>query len=138
MQKHRLRPVDQKGSPEGGSARPPQGFVAQGVNFTRHFVRDRLTRPEATPAAEIGPGSAKVISADGDKAAVYRDHDGTLHAVSAVCTHLGCVIEWNAAETTWDCPCHGSRFDCDGHVIRGPAKRDLESKRIELASAPRT
>jgi Rieske Fe-S protein len=134
MQKHRSRPVDPKGSGEGGPARPPEGFVAQGVNFTKHFVRDRLTKPEATPAAEITPGSARVISADGDKVAAYRDDDGTRHAVAAVCTHMGCVVEWNAAEKTWDCPCHGSRFDYDGHVTQGPAKRDLESKRIEIAT----
>ena len=61
-----------------------------------------------------------------DKVAVYRDEDGTLHERSAVCPHLGCVVQWNAAEKTWDCPCHGSRFDRHGTVINGPANVDLE------------
>ena len=59
------------------------------------------------------------------KVAVYRDDDGLLHNRSAVCTHMGCVVGWNAAEKTWDCPCHGSRFDQLGGVICGPANKDL-------------
>jgi Rieske Fe-S protein len=137
MQKHRSRPADPTAAQEDGPARPPDGFVAQGVNFTKRFVRARITKPEATPVAEIAPGQAKVISADGDKVAAYRDDGGTLHAVSAVCTHMGCVVDWNAGEKTWDCPCHGSRFDFDGHVIRGPAKRELEGKPIEVTSEAR-
>jgi Rieske Fe-S protein len=56
---------------------------------------------------------------------MYRDPAGRLHTLSAVCTHLGCVVRWNSAETTWDCPCHGSRFDVDGNVLAGPATRPL-------------
>jgi Rieske Fe-S protein len=137
MQQHGSRPTEPNAATEGGSTSPPEGFVAQGLNFTKRFVRARLTRPEATPAAEIGPGQAKVISADGDKVAAFRDAGGTLHAVSAVCTHMGCIVEWNPGDETWDCPCHGSRFGLDGHVIRGPAKRDLEAKQIEAATASR-
>lgn len=134
MQKHRSRHADTKASQEGGPAGAPAGVVAQGVNFTKRFVRARLTRPEALAPADIAPGQAVVISADGDRVAAYRDDDGGLHAVSAVCTHMGCVVDWNAGERTWDCACHGSRFDLDGHVIHGPAKRDLEGKRIEAAA----
>ena len=114
---------------------PPEGFLAQGVNFAKHFTRDRLTKPDATPASEIAPGQAKVISVDGARVAAYRDDAGTMHAVSAVCTHLGCVIGWNADERTWDCPCHGSRFDRDGHVIHGPAQRNLDVKEVESAAS---
>ena len=127
------RDVDQA---EGAPARPPEGLVAQGVNFAKRFTRDRLTKPDATPVSEIGPGEAQVIGADGDRVAAYRDTGGTLHAVSAVCTHMGCVVDWNAAEKTWDCPCHGSRFDHDGHVIHGPAHRDLEVKQVSPWVAP--
>ena len=131
MKKHtsQSRPVDQEGVP----ARPPAGFVAQGVNFAKRFTRDRLTKPEATPASEIEPGQAKVIGVDGDKVGAYRDAEGALHAVSAICTHRGCVVDWNAVDKSWDCPCHGSRFDYDGHVLQGPAQRELEAKRIEAA-----
>jgi Rieske Fe-S protein len=119
---------------EGAPPRPPEGFVAQGVNFARRFTRARLTRPEDTPVSEIAPGQARVIGVDGARVAVYRDDAGGLHSVSAVCTHLGCVIDWNGAARTWDCPCHGSRFDFDGHVIRGPAQRDLEPAEVEAAA----
>ena len=125
------------GHGEGASTRPPEGFVAQGVNFAKRFTRARLTKPEATPVSDIAPGQAKVVSVDGDRVAAYRDDAGTLHAVSAVCTHLGCLIEFNATEKTWDCPCHGSRFDCDGHVIHGPAQRSLDVKHVEPAAAAR-
>jgi Rieske Fe-S protein len=115
--------------------RESEGFVAQGVNFARRFTRARLTRPDATPVSEIAPGQAKVISVDGARVAAYRDTTGSLHAVSAVCTHMGCIVDWNAAEKTWDCPCHGSRFDCAGHVLHGPAQRNLAVKRLETPAA---
>jgi 3-phenylpropionate/trans-cinnamate dioxygenase ferredoxin reductase subunit len=116
-----------KGTPEAAPPRPPEGFLAQGINYARRFVHDRFTKPEETLLSELAPGDAKVIGVDGDKVAAYRDQQGDLHAASAVCTHMGCLVEWNGVEKTWDCPCHGSRFDCDGHVLQGPAKRDLES-----------
>jgi Rieske Fe-S protein len=59
------------------------------------------------------------------KFAVYRDDDGALHIRSAVCPHLYCIVDWNSVEETWDCPCHGSRFDRYGKVINGPAAADL-------------
>jgi Rieske Fe-S protein len=62
--------------------------------------------------------------------AVSRADDGRLQAVSAVCTHLGCVVAWNPAERSWDCPCHGSRFCADGRVIQGPAVEDLPARRL--------
>jgi Rieske Fe-S protein len=60
------------------------------------------------------------------KIAVYRDPDGNVHERRAACPHLGCIVQWNDGEKTWDCPCHGSRFDRFGHVINGPANRDLQ------------
>ena len=60
------------------------------------------------------------------KIAAHRDADGTLHKCSAICPHLGCVVQWNDAEQSWDCPCHGSRFRADGTVTNGPANRNLE------------
>jgi Rieske Fe-S protein len=122
---------------EGVPARPPDGFLAQGVNFAKRFTRDRLSKPEATPVSEIAPGQAKVISVDGEKVAAFRDADGALHAVSAVCTHRGCVVDWNGVDKSWDCPCHGSRFGYDGHVIQGPAQRELEVKNVEVRTAAR-
>ena len=80
----------------------------------------------ATPErVELAPGDGAVIGVDGDSTAVYKDVEGNVHAVSAVCTHLGCIVDFNAADATWDCPCHGSRFAIDGSVIQGPAASAL-------------
>jgi len=77
---------------------------------------------------DVRPGEGMVVEHAGEKLAVYREDDGVAHAVSAVCTHMGCTVAWNTAEKSWDCPCHGSRFDIDGAVIQAPATKDLEKK----------
>jgi 3-phenylpropionate/trans-cinnamate dioxygenase ferredoxin reductase component len=119
------------GTPLRDAERPRAGgslkeIVSQGINFPRRFLAARLSKGEAISPAEVGSGEGRVVQVDGQKLAVHRDEAGSLHAVSAVCTHMGCVVDWNSAEETWDCPCHGSRFAIDGEVIRGPAKRPLE------------
>jgi glycine/D-amino acid oxidase-like deaminating enzyme/nitrite reductase/ring-hydroxylating ferredoxin subunit len=78
-------------------------------------------------SAEIAPGSGAVVRRGLAKVAVYRDEGGGLHERSAACTHLGCVVAWNPVERTWDCPCHGSRYDAYGRVTHGPAVNDLAS-----------
>ena len=78
----------------------------------------------------MAPGQAKVVKSGGKHCAVYRDEGGSLHAVSAVCTHLGCVVAFNEAERAWECPCHGSRFAGDGRVVQGPATADLPREPI--------
>jgi glycine/D-amino acid oxidase-like deaminating enzyme/nitrite reductase/ring-hydroxylating ferredoxin subunit len=96
-----------------------------------HFVGDRLhTRHEKheRKADDLAPGEGAVVHADGERLAVYRGDDGRLRTLSATCTHMGCVVGFNDAERTWDCPCHGSRFDLDGSVIEGPATEPLERK----------
>ena len=105
-----------------GSARE---FVAENLDVGKRFVTDHLARLTAPPAEQLAPGEGGVVDLDGEKVAAYRAPDGTLRAVSATCTHLGCTVAWNSAETTWDCPCHGSRFTCDGRVLNGPAVADL-------------
>lgn len=77
---------------------------------------------------DLKPGQGKVVELNGEKLAVHKDTGGKIHANSAVCTHMGCTVDWNGSESTWDCPCHGSRFDADGKVINGPATKDLPSK----------
>jgi glycine/D-amino acid oxidase-like deaminating enzyme/nitrite reductase/ring-hydroxylating ferredoxin subunit len=91
----------------------------------RHLVGDRLATLRPPPAESLAPGEGGIVRLDGDKVAACRDDDGTLHAVSPVCTHLGCLVGFNRAERTWDCPCHGSRFTVDGDVIEGPALAPL-------------
>jgi 3-phenylpropionate/trans-cinnamate dioxygenase ferredoxin reductase subunit len=79
--------------------------------------------PEGLP--ELAPGEGVVVERGEDSVAVARDAAGRLHAVSAVCTHVGCIVGWNAEEGTWDCPCHGSRFAIGGEVLHGPAVEPL-------------
>ena len=79
---------------------------------------------------ELGAGEGTVVRRGARLVAVSRDDDGALAAVSARCTHLGCIVAWNPAERSWDCPCHGSRFGADGTVIQGPAVADLERREI--------
>ncbi|UJA11136.1 iron-sulfur binding oxidoreductase [Streptomyces collinus] len=99
------------------------------AEVARHFVGDRL-RPPAQ-VADLGPGEGAVVRAGGERLAVHRDEEGVLHAVSARCTHLGCLVAFNRAERAWECPCHGSRFDVDGGVLQGPAVHPLERHDLE-------
>lgn len=91
----------------------------------RALVRDYLTHRQEEQLGSLAPGDSAIVEADGKSCAAWRAPDGQLHAVSAVCTHLGCKVHWNSAETSWDCPCHGSRFRPDGSVIEGPALTPL-------------
>lgn len=106
-------------------------LVRENTSVAARFVGDRIASAlRRTSAEDLAPGEAGIIGAAGGKAAAYRDADGVLHAVSPVCTHMGCEVRWNTAELTWDCPCHGSRFELDGTVIEGPATRDLERREV--------
>jgi glycine/D-amino acid oxidase-like deaminating enzyme/nitrite reductase/ring-hydroxylating ferredoxin subunit len=95
------------------------------------LVRDRIGRISLPAAVELERGQAAIVSADDEAVAVYRDPAGELHGVSPTCTHLGCGIRWNDAENTWDCPCHGSRFDISGFVLNGPATEPLEQVQVD-------
>ncbi|HEX2195523.1 MAG TPA: FAD-dependent oxidoreductase [Actinomycetota bacterium] len=103
-------------------------FAKENVKVAGHWFGDRIKHPQSGVPGELAPGEAAVTGAGAGQVAVYRDEDGELHKVSAVCTHLGCIVTWNNAEKTWDCPCHGSRYDFEGKVIQGPAVKDLEPK----------
>ncbi len=105
-------------------------LIKENANVVKRFVGDRL-KTETRSVADLAPGEAAVLTEGDGRVAVYRDPAGALHAVSAVCTHMGCTVTWNTAETTWDCPCHGSRFTCDGEVIQGPAVKDLERREVQ-------
>jgi glycine/D-amino acid oxidase-like deaminating enzyme/nitrite reductase/ring-hydroxylating ferredoxin subunit len=111
--------------PDRKSLRAAGEFARENLNVVAQYA-DHLSGGDVPSLEEIGPGAGAVIRDGVRKVAVYRDRDGTLHARSAVCPHMGCVVAWNSAERTWDCPCHGSRFDRYGAVITGPANVDLE------------
>jgi glycine/D-amino acid oxidase-like deaminating enzyme/nitrite reductase/ring-hydroxylating ferredoxin subunit len=106
-------------------------YLSENIDFPMHLVTDHLHPPEARTLADVLPGEGKTVRVKGERLAVYRDAEGGLHAVSSVCTHLGCVVKFNRAEKTWDCPCHGSRFGIEGEVLDGPATRPLACKKLE-------
>ncbi|MCV0397776.1 MAG: FAD-dependent oxidoreductase [Rhizobiaceae bacterium] len=106
-------------------------FLKENLKAGGHLVGDRLFNRKALPLDEIASGQGGVVSHDGEKLAVRRDASGATVVLSAICTHLGCVVDWNATDRTWDCPCHGSRFDESGAVLAGPATAPLEPRRFE-------
>jgi Rieske Fe-S protein len=103
-----------------------KSLYKEGLEQAAHLVKDRFRG--AGNVADVAPGEGRIVGRPGDQTAVYRDPQGEVHAISARCTHLGCIVSWNPAETSWDCPCHGSRFSVDGEVIQGPAVRNLEKQ----------
>ena len=109
-------------------------FLAENLDFPKQLVLDRLHRPPQ-PDGPLAAGEGRVLRVEGKDLAVSRDAEGNLHAVSAICTHMGCRVAFNGAEQSWDCPCHGSRFDLDGQVLNGPATRALPA--VDLGAGER-
>ena len=105
-------------------------FVKENASVALHFFRDRLNRGEPANLDALAPGEGRMLTLDGRKTAAYREDGGRLHTLSPVCTHMGCHVNWNEAERSWDCPCHGSRFSGQGIVIQGPATRDLAKRDV--------
>lgn len=115
--------------------RPKQAakdFIKEGVDVAAHLYGGKLA-PKYRSVNDLAPGAAGLCDLEGETVAAFRDESGRVHAVSPDCTHMGCRLAWNMAELSWDCPCHGSRFDPDGHVLHGPANQDLERKRVPAA-----
>jgi glycine/D-amino acid oxidase-like deaminating enzyme/nitrite reductase/ring-hydroxylating ferredoxin subunit len=96
------------------------------AKVAQHFIGDRISTRRPPSVDDLQPGEGAIVDVHGTKAAAYRAPSGALQVRSARCTHLGCLVSWNDAERSWDCPCHGSRFDVDGTVITGPAIAPLE------------
>jgi glycine/D-amino acid oxidase-like deaminating enzyme/nitrite reductase/ring-hydroxylating ferredoxin subunit len=107
---------------------PGLDTVKQNVHIAKTWLKDRVGGLPKGSISDLAPGEAATLEVDGKATAAYRDEDGTLHAVSAICTHLKCNVRWNAGERSWDCPCHGSRFGVDGEVLHGPATMPLEKR----------
>jgi glycine/D-amino acid oxidase-like deaminating enzyme/nitrite reductase/ring-hydroxylating ferredoxin subunit len=100
-------------------------YVAENANVVAQ-LRDYVTPGDEPDAEKIQAGEGAILREGAKKIAAYRDEQGTLHKFSAVCPHLKCIVRWDGYEKTWDCPCHGSRFDALGRVLNGPAISDLE------------
>jgi glycine/D-amino acid oxidase-like deaminating enzyme/nitrite reductase/ring-hydroxylating ferredoxin subunit len=103
-------------------------FIKENVHVLMDYMKDLPYQAEVKRLSSILPGEGKTIEIKGEKFAVYRNEAGELHQVSAVCTHMKCIVNWNDEQKSWDCPCHGSRFTVDGQVIEGPAIINLPKR----------
>jgi glycine/D-amino acid oxidase-like deaminating enzyme/nitrite reductase/ring-hydroxylating ferredoxin subunit len=101
-------------------------FIKENADVAKEWLSALLPAEKLEALVGIAPGEAKVLKYEGEKIALYKDEQGGLHAVNPACTHLKCNVSWNDSERSWDCPCHGARFTCDGQVLNGPANRNLE------------
>jgi Rieske Fe-S protein len=104
-------------------------FLEENLAYPTYLLKDRLSPAECAAIEAIEPGEGCVVELDGERVAASKGEDGNVQAVSAVCTHMGCLVHWNGAEKSWDCPCHGSRFLPDGKVMSGPATEGLPPAR---------
>ena len=100
-------------------------FVKENADVAWHFVADRFDVEDMDSIQDLQPGKGVIAEIKGEKVAVYKDTDGKVTALSPICTHAGCTVQFNEAERSWDCPCHGGRFDINGKVITGPPREDL-------------
>ncbi|MDQ2633453.1 MAG: FAD-dependent oxidoreductase [Pseudomonadota bacterium] len=105
-------------------------FVSENVKTAAHLVGDRYFGGKTVELETIAAGQGGIVNHDSELLAVRRGAGGELTALSASCTHLGCIVDWNPVDRTWDCPCHGSRFDEDGEVLSGPATARLEGRNL--------
>jgi nitrite reductase/ring-hydroxylating ferredoxin subunit len=100
-------------------------YVQENLDYPYYLVRDRFAHADTDTLDDVHNGEGKIVRLHGQKCAVYRDDEGYVTVLSPVCTHLKCLVRWNAADRTWDCPCHGSRFHATGAVLSGPAEEPL-------------
>ena len=110
-------------------------FVKENADVVKEFVGRRISVEKIEGLSALAHGEAKVVKYEGEKIALYKDDGGRIHALNPVCPHLKCIVAWNSAEKTWDCPCHGGRFSADGEVLTGPARGPLEKIDIEKLSS---
>lgn len=108
-----------------------RNFISENIDYPSHLIADRLTPAQSNDVSRLRENEGAIIRLGAKKVAAYRDPEGELHLLSPVCPHLGCYVQWNEAERSWDCPCHGSRFDPFGKLLNGPARSDLASEEYD-------
>ena len=101
-------------------------YLKENKDYPYYLIRDRFAGADGRSLRELGRGKGKILELKGERVAAWRSDAGTVTLLSPICTHMGCVVDWNDAESTWDCPCHGSRFKPNGDVLAGPAESPLE------------
>lgn len=102
-------------------------IIKEAGSVIKHMVVDKLAVDKIISLAELENDQGKVVKYEGDTLAVYKDAVGISHILQSDCTHLYCTVNWNQAEKSWDCPCHGSRFDINGEVLNAPAVKKLKN-----------
>ena len=112
-------------------AKSAKKFVKENINVAGQYLKDIPGKKDAPDFDAIEPGTGGVVKKDGEKIAAYKNENGEVFLMSAVCTHMKCIVHWNNAEKTWDCPCHATRFKPDGTVIEGPAYHALHKIKFE-------
>ena len=100
-------------------------FVKEAADVVGILAKSISPGKKIDSIVALAPGEARIVKYEGESIALYKDETGMLHAVNPACSHIKCSVEWNAAEQSWDCPCHGSRFNADGEMLTGPARKDL-------------
>lgn len=100
-----------------------KNFIVENLKVAEHLIDGKLT--PLPREIDLNPGEAKVVKIEGERIGAYKDEEGKVHLVNTTCTHMGCELNWNSAEKSWDCPCHGSRFTYTGEIIEGPAVKPL-------------
>lgn len=106
-------------------------YFIENIDYPSHFVGDRVSPAKENDTHHLRENQGAIVRIGGKKVAAYRDPQGALHVMSPVCPHMGCYVHWNEAEVSWDCPCHGARFDATGHLLHGPAVNDLKSEEYD-------
>ena len=118
-----------------GRIKPVAGFadfVKHNTDVVSQFVGQWFATERLEQISSLAPDEGKVVKLNNETMALYKDETGSLHAVNPTCTHMKCSVAWNAAEKSWDCPCHGARYSIEGEVLNGPADANLDL--IELRS----
>jgi len=108
-----------------------KNMVKENADVIKHFIADRLSIENLSEFADLGKEEGRIVKYEEEQIAIYKDEYGVLKALSPVCPHAGCIVSWNSVEKSWDCPCHGARYDIDGQLLNGPSVKGL--KQIDLS-----
>jgi Rieske Fe-S protein len=106
-------------------------FVKENVDVAKQLITGFFSKEKIHELADIAPGEGKIVQHEGHTLALYKDEAGEVHTINPRCSHMKCTVNWNLTEKTWDCPCHGARYDANGIVLTGPADINLEKIKFE-------
>lgn len=108
-----------------------KNFIKENIDVAKHFIADRFGLETLSQFSELSKEEGKIVVYREEQIAIYKDEYGVLKALHPVCPHAGCIVQWNSVEKSWDCPCHGARYDVDGALLNGPATTSLRKVDLE-------